>query len=119
MQEMPSGIRPPVGAFVGLLLALLGFALYSFERASMALPTPEDSALLASIAEVYLLSMAVGVALVAVSLATLIGYYQPAFILLSLPALVAAPYLTSSSLSKVFREGCVFLERKRVGSLSL
>lgn len=45
----------------------------------------------------------------AVSFATLLGYYQPAFILLSIPVLLAAPYLTSHSLSKVFREGCVFL----------
>jgi hypothetical protein len=45
----------------------------------------------------------------AVSFATLLGYYQPAFILLSIPALLAAPYLTSRSLSKVFREGCVVL----------
>ncbi|HEV2139190.1 MAG TPA: hypothetical protein VGR53_10140, partial [Nitrososphaerales archaeon] len=47
----------------------------------------------------------------AVSFATLLGYYQPAFILLSIPALLAAPYLTSRSLSKVFREGCVFIGR--------
>ena len=45
----------------------------------------------------------------AVSFATLLGYYQPAFILLSIPVLLAAPYITSHSLSKVFREGCVFL----------
>jgi len=45
----------------------------------------------------------------AVSFATLLGYYQPVFILLSLPVLLAAPYLTSRSLSKVFREGCVLL----------
>lgn len=47
----------------------------------------------------------------AVSFATLLGYYQPAFILLSIPVLVVAPYLTSRSLSKVFREGCVYLAR--------
>ncbi|MDA4119528.1 MAG: hypothetical protein OK436_02965 [Thaumarchaeota archaeon] len=47
----------------------------------------------------------------AVSFATLLGYYQPAFILLSIPVLLAAPYLTSRSLSKVFREGCVFIGR--------
>lgn len=45
----------------------------------------------------------------AVSFATLLGYYQPAFILLSIPVLVAAPYLTSRSLGKVFRDGCVLL----------
>ena len=55
----------------------------------------------------------------AVSFATLLGYYQPAFILLSLPAMVAAPYLTSRSLSKVFREGCLVLEKTRSGSTSL
>ena len=47
----------------------------------------------------------------AVSFATLLGYYQPGFILLSIPVLVAAPYLTSRSLSKVFTEGCVFLQK--------
>jgi hypothetical protein len=46
----------------------------------------------------------------AVSFATILGYYQPAFILLSIPVLVAAPYLTSRSLSKVFRDGCVYLQ---------
>ena len=47
----------------------------------------------------------------AVSFASLLGYYQPAFILLSIPVLLVAPYLTSRSLSKVFREGCVFLPK--------
>ena len=47
----------------------------------------------------------------AVSFATLLGYYQPAFILLSIPVLLVAPYLTSRSLSRVFREGCVFIGR--------
>ncbi len=47
----------------------------------------------------------------AVSFVTLLGYYQPAFILLSIPVLLLAPYLTSRSLSKVFREGCVFLQK--------
>ncbi len=47
----------------------------------------------------------------AVGFATILGYYQPAFILLSIPVLVAAPYLTSRSLSRVYREGCVFLQR--------
>ncbi len=43
----------------------------------------------------------------AVSFATLLGYYQPAFILLSIPVLVLSPYLTSRGLAKVYREGCV------------
>ncbi len=47
----------------------------------------------------------------AVSFVTVLGYYQPAFILLSIPVLLLAPYLTSRSLSKVFREGCVFLQK--------
>jgi hypothetical protein len=46
----------------------------------------------------------------AVSFATLLGYYQPAFILLGIPVLLASPYLTSRSLSKVFRDGCVYLK---------
>jgi hypothetical protein len=47
----------------------------------------------------------------AVSFAALLGYYQPVFILLSIPVLIAAPYLTSRSLSRVFREGCVVLPK--------
>ncbi len=45
----------------------------------------------------------------AASFATLLGYYQPAFILLSLPVLILTLYLTSRSLSRVYREGCVRL----------
>lgn len=48
----------------------------------------------------------------AVSFAALLGYYQPAFILLGIPVLLVAPYLTSRGLAKVFREGCVVLQRK-------
>jgi len=43
----------------------------------------------------------------AASFATLLGYYQPAFILLSIPVLLATPYLTSRSLAKVYLDGCV------------
>jgi len=46
----------------------------------------------------------------AASFVTLLGYYQPAFILLSLPVLLVTPYLTSWSLAKVFRDGCVYLK---------
>jgi len=46
----------------------------------------------------------------AASFATLLGYYQPAFILLSLPVLLITPYLTSRSLSSIFRDGCVYLK---------
>lgn len=49
----------------------------------------------------------------AVSFAALLAYYQPAFILLSLPVLVATPFLISRSLGKVFREGCVVLDGSR------
>jgi len=48
----------------------------------------------------------------AVSFAALLGYYQPAFILLSLPVLLLAPYLTSRGLARVFRDGCVVLQGK-------
>ncbi len=48
----------------------------------------------------------------AASFAALLGYYQPAFILLSVPVLLAAPYLTSRSLAKVYRDGCVTLGQK-------
>jgi hypothetical protein len=43
----------------------------------------------------------------AVSLAASLSYYQPVFIVLSIPVLVATPFLISRSLSKVFKEGCV------------
>lgn len=46
----------------------------------------------------------------AASFVTLLGYYQPAFILLSLPVLFVTPYLTSRSLARVFRDGCVHLK---------
>ncbi len=46
----------------------------------------------------------------AVSFAALLGYYQPAFILMSIPVLLIAPYLTSRGLSKVFRDGCVVVK---------
>jgi hypothetical protein len=45
----------------------------------------------------------------AVSFAALLGYYQPVFVLLSLPVLLVAPYLVSRSLAKVFRDGCVYV----------
>lgn len=47
----------------------------------------------------------------AVAFVSILGYYQPVFVLLSIPVLVATPYLISRSLSKVFREGCVVLDR--------
>jgi hypothetical protein len=45
----------------------------------------------------------------AVSFATLLGYYQPVFIALSIPVLIVTPYLISRSLSKVIKEGCVVI----------
>ncbi len=47
----------------------------------------------------------------AVYFATVLGYYQPAFILMSVPVLLLAPYLTSRSLARVFRDGCVVLPK--------
>jgi hypothetical protein len=52
------------------------------------------------------------------SFATLLGYYQPAFMLLSLPVLLVTPYLTSRSLSRVFRDGCVYLKSDGVSRTS-
>lgn len=46
----------------------------------------------------------------AVSFATILGYYQPVFVVLSLPVLVASLFLISRSLGKVFREGCVLYD---------
>ena len=48
----------------------------------------------------------------AATFATLLGYYQPAFILLSIPVLLVAPYLTSRGLARVFRDGCVVVPRE-------
>jgi hypothetical protein len=45
----------------------------------------------------------------AVTLAAGLASYQPLFILVSLPVLAVTPYLTSRSLAKVFREGCVIV----------
>lgn len=45
----------------------------------------------------------------AVSFAAALSYYQPVFIALSIPVLVATPFLISRSLSKVFKEGCVVI----------
>jgi hypothetical protein len=41
--------------------------------------------------------------------ATLLSYYQPLFIGLSIPVLLATPFLISRSLSKVFTDGCITL----------
>ncbi len=43
----------------------------------------------------------------AVSFAVALSYYQPLFVLLSIPILLVSPYLISRSLSRVFRDGCV------------
>jgi len=45
----------------------------------------------------------------AVSFAVFLANYQPAFIALSVPVLMATLYLASRSLSKVFKDGCVVL----------
>jgi hypothetical protein len=45
----------------------------------------------------------------AVSFATILGYYQPVFVLLSIPVLLVTPFMISRSLSKVFNQGCVVL----------
>ena len=47
----------------------------------------------------------------AVSLAAALSYYQPVFIALSIPVLVATPFLISRSLSKVIKEGCVVIAK--------
>lgn len=46
----------------------------------------------------------------AVSFATLLADYQPAFIAISIPVMVATLYLISRSLSKVFKDGCLVLQ---------
>ncbi len=51
----------------------------------------------------------------AVAFATVIGYYQPVFILFSLPILAACPYLVSRSLGKAFTDGCVLVRPATMG----
>ena len=51
----------------------------------------------------------------AVSFAALLSYYQPVFIALSIPVLVATPFLISRSLSRVFKEGCVIIGGAKTG----
>jgi len=43
----------------------------------------------------------------AASFAVVLGYYQPLFVALCVPVLLAAPYLISRSLAKLFKDGCV------------
>ncbi len=45
----------------------------------------------------------------ATAFATLLSYYQPLFIGVSIPVLLATPFLISRSLSKVYTEGCIIL----------
>ncbi len=52
----------------------------------------------------------------AVSFAALLSYYQPFFIALSIPVLLATPFLISRSLSKVIKEGCVVIGAKRASN---
>jgi hypothetical protein len=49
----------------------------------------------------------------AVSFAAALSYYQPVFIALSIPVLLATPFLISRSLSKVIKEGCVVIGRSK------
>lgn len=49
----------------------------------------------------------------AVSFASLLAYYQPVFVALSIPVLVATPYLISRSLFKVMKDGCVVLDANK------
>jgi hypothetical protein len=47
----------------------------------------------------------------AVYLATALSYYQLFFIALSVPVLLATPFLISRSLSKVYRDGCIYFAK--------
>ena len=49
----------------------------------------------------------------AVSFASLLAYYQPLFVALGIPVLIATPYLISRSLFKVMKDGCVVLDGDR------
>lgn len=49
----------------------------------------------------------------AVSFASLLAYYQPLFVALSIPVLIATPYLISRSLFKVMKDGCVVLDANK------
>jgi hypothetical protein len=52
----------------------------------------------------------------AVSFATLLSYYQPVFILLSIPVLLVTPYFFSRSLARVYRDGCVIVKSAPAGA---
>jgi len=45
----------------------------------------------------------------AASFAVVLGYYQPLFVALCVPVLLATPYLISRSLAKLFKDGCVIV----------
>lgn len=47
----------------------------------------------------------------AVAAATTLARYQPLFVGVSIPVLIATPLLISRNLSKVFKEGCIILSR--------
>ncbi len=49
----------------------------------------------------------------ATAFATLLSYYQPLFIGVSIPVLLATPFLILRSLSKVYTEGCIMLGVKQ------
>jgi len=49
----------------------------------------------------------------AVSFAVLLSYYQPVFVALSIPALLATPFLISRSLSRTIAGGCVMIHREK------
>lgn len=49
----------------------------------------------------------------AVTFASLLAYYQPFFVALSIPVLLATPYLISRSLSRVMKDGCVVLDANK------
>ncbi len=53
----------------------------------------------------------------AVSFAALLSYYQPVFIALSIPILLATPFLISRSLSKVMKEGCIVIGRAKTDTM--
>lgn len=111
-----------ISVLVGLNLVLAAFAFHSRARAGSRMWVAGLGAIVGlftgcpTCAGLFFGGVLGGVG--AVSFATVLADYQPAFIAISIPVLVVTPYLISRSLSKVFKDGCVVLQRAPLPSPS-
>jgi hypothetical protein len=102
-----------VSVLVGVNSALAAFAYDNRSKGSVGMWRGQLGAIVGlftgcpTCAGLYFYSLVGGSG--AVSFAVALGYYQPLFVLLSVPVLLLSPYLISRSLSKVFRDGCIVL----------